>query len=433
MTEQNLDLDEQARQLYQGHMLAPMVRASTTPLRALALHYGAHAVYSEELVDRSITSTIRQENSTLGTIDYVKDPATIPKKTLKKLQKENRPSLLLRIDPKLEANKLVLQIGTGEPELALPAAKHVYQDVSSIDVNMGCPKKFSVSGGMGSALLADKDRASRIIKTLRAEIPRPVSCKIRLLKDTAATIDFMQAMIQAGAQAIAVHARRVGDEATKPADWATLQEVFELMKPKYPHIPFLVNGDFYDRQETKDLLDKTNANGVLIGRPALYNTSIFRPLPQEMDAKTKVVQEYVQRAARYDIHHKNAKYVVCEMMSHRRTPSHRVPYLPQQFPGGQNTAKTCNCHSMEAMCQLWNVSYSASQYRSGTTIPGASISSTSAGLSGDALMPGEHRYEDDYFLKHEKRHQSSLAQESSTTSSPDAKKARLEVAEEKKC
>jgi tRNA-dihydrouridine synthase 2 len=127
------DLDEQARELYQGRILAPMVRASTTPLRAVALHYGAHAVYSEELVDRSITSTLRQLNPTLGTIDYVKDPANIPKKTLKRLEKENRPSLLLRIDPTLEANKLVLQIGTGEPELALPAAKHVYQDVSSID------------------------------------------------------------------------------------------------------------------------------------------------------------------------------------------------------------------------------------------------------------------------------------------------------------
>jgi tRNA-dihydrouridine synthase len=283
-------------------------------------------------------------------------------------------------------------------------------------VNMGCPKKFSVSGGMGSALLSDPDRASRIIKALRSEIPRPISCKIRLLKDTSATLDYMEAMINAGAQAIAVHARRVGDEATKPADWASLQEVFELIRPKYPNIPFLINGDFYDREETQDILDKTKANGVLLGRPALYNTSIFRPIHEPLEDKTKVVQEYVKQAVRYDIHHKNAKYVICEMMSHRRTPTQRVPYLPQKFPDGQNTAKTCNCHSMEAMCQLWNVNFSASQY------------STEASCKGDALDPGEHRYEDDYFLKHEK-----LDQQSFEVSSPNPKKARLQVEEEKKC
>lgn len=27
-------------------------------------------------------------------------------------------------------------------------------DVSAVDINMGCPKSFSISGGMGAALLA---------------------------------------------------------------------------------------------------------------------------------------------------------------------------------------------------------------------------------------------------------------------------------------
>lgn len=31
------------------------------------------------------------------------------------------------------------------------------QDVAAVDVNMGCPVHFSVSGGMGSALLAKPD------------------------------------------------------------------------------------------------------------------------------------------------------------------------------------------------------------------------------------------------------------------------------------
>lgn len=31
---------------------------------------------------------------------------------------------------------------------------HRCQDVSAIDINMGCPKSFSLSGGMGAALLS---------------------------------------------------------------------------------------------------------------------------------------------------------------------------------------------------------------------------------------------------------------------------------------
>jgi tRNA-dihydrouridine synthase 2 len=406
------DLEEQARALYRGGALAPMVRASSTPLRALALHYGANVVYSEELMDRSIAATKREVNDALGTIDYIKDTSQLSKKTIKRLERDNRPALLFRIDPKLEANKLIGQLGTGEPELALSAARHIYQDVSAIDINMGCPKKFSVSGGMGSALLNDPDRASRIIKALRAEIPRPISCKIRLLKDTASTVEFVEAMINAGAHAIAIHARRTGDDSIHPADWNTLEEVLGLLRPKYPTFPFLVNGDFYKREEIEECLRKTGANGVLLARPALYNASMFRPMTEALLDKTTVVQEYLQRAVKYDVHYKNTKYVIGEMMNNRRAPSERVPFLPQLYPGGQTIAKTCNCQSLEELCQVWNVNLS--DYNPYTT-PNKST----------PLAPGEHRYEDSYFMNHQKRDESASAER-------DAKRLRVEECEEKK-
>lgn len=31
------------------------------------------------------------------------------------------------------------------------------KDVAAVDINMGCPKSFSVSGGMGAALLSKPD------------------------------------------------------------------------------------------------------------------------------------------------------------------------------------------------------------------------------------------------------------------------------------
>lgn len=406
-----MDMQEQAKSIYKGASLAPMVRASTTSLRTLALQYGADFCYTEELVDRSIADTTRVKNEALGTIDYVKDTSKLSKKTQRKLKRDNnRPCLILRIDPKAETatNKLVCQLGSGEPELALSAAKHVYQDVAAIDINMGCPKKFSVSGGMGSALLKDPERASRIVKTLRAEIPRPVSVKIRLSPTVKETIDFCQAMMNAGANAIAIHARRPGTDSTVNADWESLEQVLGQLRPKYPDFPLLVNGDFYEREERQIFMDRTKVNGVLLGRPALYNTSTFLPMDTPLVDKTKVVQEYMRHAMRYEIHYKNAKYVICEMMNNRRAPTDRVPFLPQVFDGvskvrdllelivatlinsnycdyqGQTIAKTCSSNDYKAMCQVWNVQWSSS-----------------AALVKE-MTPDEHRYEDSYFLKRDK-------------------------------
>ena len=40
----------------------------------------------------------------------------------------------------------VMQIGTSDATRAAAVAKKVEQDVSGIDVNMGCPKSFSLKG-----------------------------------------------------------------------------------------------------------------------------------------------------------------------------------------------------------------------------------------------------------------------------------------------
>lgn len=68
-----------------------------------------------------------------------------------------------------EKEHLVFQMGVPTPELAIQAAKIMYlfrlplklreNDVSAIDINMGCPKQFSVQGCMGSALLKTPDTA----------------------------------------------------------------------------------------------------------------------------------------------------------------------------------------------------------------------------------------------------------------------------------
>ena len=430
--------------------LAPMVRAGTTPLRTLALDYGADLVYTEELMDRSILNTRRvvtvygRDNESASsshpvslndntssqnhdddegspsnplpatslpetTIDYTRNVANLARKTIRKIG--DHAPLLLRIDPQRERGKLILQMGTGCPDLARAVALHVLQDADGIDVNMGCPKKFSTGGGMGSALLKDPDRACRIITSVVDAAPTtPVSAKIRLLPNTLATVDFCSGLIHAGCQAIAIHARRVGDADVKPAQWDDLKEVLSILTQKYNHVPFFVNGDFYTRQDFTEFCSQTGARGVLLGRPALYNTSIFRkPNHQENDAldpmsatysynspllldKTVVIQDYLKHSLRYNTHYKNVKYVISEMMSFRRTPPHLVPFLPHIYPGNQTIGKTCDSQSFPELCRLWDVDYQAHIRLQGTALLDESV------VQERSQQGDERSYSDAYIL-----------------------------------
>ena len=53
--------------------------------------------------------------------------------------------------------------------------------VSGIDINMGCPKPFSVKGGMGAALLTNSLKIKEILTHLISNLTIPVTCKIRIL------------------------------------------------------------------------------------------------------------------------------------------------------------------------------------------------------------------------------------------------------------
>ena len=426
-----LSSQEAANHLFcNSEILAPMVRASTIPLRTLALSHGASLVYTEELVDRCIYPTERIVNTELGTIDYRVPTHTYSAKVQRRMaaDKDNPDSkngaVILRIDPVVEKNKLIYQIGTGESKLAIQAVSKVINDVNGIDVNMGCPKKFSVSGGMGSALLHDVKRACDIISALRRNVSnKPVSAKIRLLDptDPQPTLDFVRALIKAGANAITIHGRIVGDESHEMARWTTLVEVVKQLK-QTESVPIIVNGDLYTRADIREMKRRTGCDGVMLARPALYNMSLFRrgedelkdenntsddndeiPLPKFqatdhsgyygynsplLHSRTSIVQEYISHCVRYRAHSKNAKYVVCEMMNSRRAPTNRVPLLNMAYETGQTIASVCKCMSLDDLVKVWDV-------RQSIPLPRAAAAGTvnSTDNTGDL-----HNYDDRYFL-----------------------------------
>lgn len=414
-------IQEKADNLFRNsEILAPMVRASTTPLRLLALSYGADLVYTEEIIDRAITSTDRIVNHELNTIDYVKKRDLFSPKVQRRMKKNGETlPVVLRIAPNIESGKLIYQIGTGESNLALLAATMVAKDVDGIDVNMGCPKKFSVSGGMGSALLSDLPRACDVVKTLRRNLNIPVSCKIRLLENEAKTVEFIQGLVNAGANAVTIHGRMVGDESTNPARLERLVETVRIAKSTGGiNVPIIINGDLYTRNDIVNFKSASGADGVMLARPALYNTSIFRKPPLQnprtrdhnseeavteeketkygynsplLDSKTTVIQDYLTHAQKYKAHYKNVKYVLCEMISNRRTPAALSLFMPQVYPDNQNIDLVCKCKSIDELCKLWDVK------KSQATATTATASNPLQKEQDDNEIT-LHRYDDRYFL-----------------------------------
>ena len=73
---------------------------------------------------------------------------------------------------------------------------------------MGCPMKFSTSGGMGAALMKDPKNAQAIMKALFESLGSKISisCKIRCLDSLESTLEFIE-MMQPYIHWISIHPR----------------------------------------------------------------------------------------------------------------------------------------------------------------------------------------------------------------------------------
>ncbi|EKX38123.1 hypothetical protein GUITHDRAFT_77411 [Guillardia theta CCMP2712] len=227
-------------------VLAPMVRASTLPLRMLALDYGADFVWTEEIVARKIALCSRFLNERLGTVEFYSPDA---------------PHFRVFQTCEAEREKVIFQIGTNSAREALEAAMVVVNDVAAIDLNMGCPKHFSVTGGMGAALLSKPETAADIIKTLKRNINLPVTAKIRLLKTRSETAELMKRLESAGVDAITVHCRYVATRPHERALWEELEHCVSAVS-----VPVIGNGDVLTRSDGLKLMEKSRCAGVMIAR-----------------------------------------------------------------------------------------------------------------------------------------------------------------------
>ncbi len=180
---------------------------------------------------------------------------------------------LLEVHPQ-EHNTACQLFGKDPVALGEAAARvTALQRFTSIDINMGCPARKIVFSGEGSALLQNPALAYKLMEAVKRNTYLPVTLKTRLGYDA----DSMNAgpLVEAagslGFQWVCIHGRTRQQQYGGQADYAAIGAI----KAK-ASLPIIANGDVFAPQDAKRILVETGADGLMIGRGAIGNPTLFR-------------------------------------------------------------------------------------------------------------------------------------------------------------
>jgi tRNA-dihydrouridine synthase B len=251
--------------------VAPMAGVTDRPFRILCRRYGAGLAVSEMVSSRP---ELRQSRKSLLRVDHAGEPGPVS-----------------------------VQIAGADPAMMAEAARtNVERGAQIIDINMGCPAKKVCNAYAGSALLADEPLVARILEAVVAAVDVPVTLKIRTGPSPERRNALAIARIAegSGVQLLAIHGRTRACGFGGHAEYDTLAAVKAAVR-----IPVIANGDIDTPQEAREVLARTGADGLMIGRAAFGRPWIFRefehfiatgtelapPSPVEIEA---VVREHLE-------------------------------------------------------------------------------------------------------------------------------------------
>lgn len=260
-----------------------------------------------------MVGTTRRVNPATKTIDFVR----IPHYGQKQPPPDAKESIIFQLHPEHEGRKLIFQIGTSDPDRAVAAARLVASDVAGIDVNAGCPKPFSTSGGMGAALLKTPDKLVAIlealVKNITPEFQVGVSVKIRILDTAEETEALVRRLVATGITGLTVHCRTTPMRPRERAIRGQLKMIADICHEA--GVACLMNGDVEDRDSAAKLVEEYGVDGAMIATAAEKNSSCFRTKEQGGLAPwNELVEKYIALAL--DTHNKwgNTKFMLTQII-----------------------------------------------------------------------------------------------------------------------
>ena len=167
-----------------------------------------------------------------------------------------------------------LQLFGSDPEIVSDIAHQVEDGpYDIIDLNMGCPVPKIVGNGEGSALMKNPKLVEELLSALVRKVHKPVTVKFRkgFDDDHVNAVEIAKIAESCGVAAVAVHGRTREQYYSGRADWDIIRQVKEAVK-----IPVIGNGDIFEPQDAKRMLEETGCDGLMVGRGARGNPWIFK-------------------------------------------------------------------------------------------------------------------------------------------------------------
>ena len=152
--------------------------------------------------------------------------------------------------------------------LAENAIKAIELGSHGIDLNFGCPAKTVNKSKGGAVLLKEPEQLYQIVKTVREAVAQEhkVTAKVRLgFDDTSRSSEIFDAVVQAGADSIAIHARTKRDGYRPPAYWHLLAPLVQ----RNADIEIVANGEIWSLDDAHSARNQSLCQHLMLGRGAL--------------------------------------------------------------------------------------------------------------------------------------------------------------------
>lgn len=173
-------------------------------------------------------------------------------------------------------------LGCNPHYLALNARKAVKLGSPGVDLNFGCPAKTVNKSKGGAILLKEPELVYEIVKMVRDAVPEefPVTAKIRLgYEDKSLYMENADAVAQAGASELAVHARTKVEGYKPPAHWEYIGKIREQLG-----IPVIANGEIWNHVDAERCMEVTGCDTLMVGRASLVTPDISGMIRERREA-----------------------------------------------------------------------------------------------------------------------------------------------------
>ena len=239
-----------------------------------------------------------------------------------------------RADHQGESGPIAVQIaGTEGPMMAEAARYNIERGAQIIDINMGCPAKKVCNKWAGSALMQDEPLALSIVEAVvQACEPFkvPVTLKMRTgwCDSHKNAVRLAQAAQSVGVQMITVHGRTREQGYKGEAEYDTIAAVKAAVS-----VPVVANGDIDSPHKALQVLQRTGADALMIGRAAQGRPWIFREIAHFLQSGQLLAPPLVEEVRRLLQEHLQEHYSLYGEFIGVRSARKHIAWYIRGLPG----------------------------------------------------------------------------------------------------